>query len=184
LSWDIALDANDRPRIALYPAAMSDGSGEQLYYLWCNSDCLNEAAWQGHNLGLGSKNGRGPDLELDAQGHPRLAYALETVGVLGYSWCNVNCETSTAQWEHTVVETDEVLAQEWPGAYPISCNPGLWHGLTPTLALDKVGGPHIAYDTTYHAYCLYQDPTHPTDPPYYRFELIVRAVRTVFFPQP
>lgn len=184
LSWDIAVDANNRPRIALYPAATLDNTGERLYYLWCNANCLNETSWQRRDLGLGSHNGQEPDLELDAQGRPRLAYALETTGVLGYSWCNTNCETPGAAWQHRAVETAAVVEQAWPGAYPIACNTGLWHGLTPTLALDGAGNPRIAYDTTYHAYCLYKDPNYPNDPSYYRFELVVRAVRAVFFPQP
>lgn len=184
LSWDIALDANDRPRLAVYPAATLNNTGERLYYLWCNADCLNEASWQRRDLGLGTKNGQEPDLELDAQGRPRLAYAYDTSNVLGYSWCDTNCESPGAQWQHQVIESATTLEQAWPGAYPIACNPGLWHGLTPTLALDGAGNPRIGYDTTYHAYCLYQDPTRPQDPPYYRFELVVRAVRAVFFPQP
>lgn len=176
LSWDIALDGANRPRIALYPAAMPDNTGERLYYLWCNTNCLNQTSWQRRDLGLGSHNGQEPDLELDAQGRPRLAYALETSGVLGYSWCNANCETPGAAWQHRVVETAAPLEQTWPGAYPISCNPGLWHGLTPTLALDGTGNPRLSYDTTYHAYCL--------DQGFYNFKLVVRAVRTVFFSQP
>jgi hypothetical protein len=70
LSWDLALDANDRPRVAHYPAALPDGQGEQLYYKWCNSDCLNAANWSQFTLGLGLRNGQEPDLALDSGGRP------------------------------------------------------------------------------------------------------------------
>lgn len=184
LSWDLELDANDRPRVAHYPAALPDGKGEQLYYRWCNSDCLNAANWAEMNLGLGASNGQEPDLELDSQGRPRIAYADENAGGLGYTWCTIDCESAQAQWQHEVIDWDAKLYGEWPVAYPVTCDAGLWNGLTPSLALDAQGNPRIAYDTTYNARCLYDDPNDSNDVPYYRFHLVMRAVRGIFFPQP
>ena len=184
LSWDLALDANDRPRVVHYPADLPDDKGEQLYYKWCNSDCLSAANWTQVNLGLGARNGQEPDLELDSQGRPRIAYADENAGGLGYAWCNVDCESAQGQWQHEVIDWDAKLYSEWPVAYPITCDAGLWNGVTPSLALDAQGNPRVAYDTTYNARCLYDDPNDSNDVPYYRFQLVMRAVRGIFFPQP
>lgn len=183
LSWDLTLDANDRPRVAHFPEALENDQGERLWYVWCDTDCLVEASWQRLNLGLPVDDGQEPDIELDANGNPRIAHADDSTGGLGYSWCNGGCE-SAASWQHTVVETAEQLYQYWPVPYPLSCDTGFWSSLTPTLALDVAGNPHIAYDATYHARCLYQDPAKPNDPPFQGFHLIMRAVRGVYFAQP
>ncbi len=184
LSWDLALDADNRPRVAHYPASLPDEQGEQLYYTWCNSDCLNPANWTQTNLGLGKRSGQGPDLELDNQGRPRIAYADPNYGGLGYIWCNVDCESTQGQWEYEIIDWDAKLYAEWPIAYPVTCDAGLWNGLTPSLTLDVQGNPRIAYDTTYNARCLYDDPNDSNDVPYYRFHLVMRAVRGIFFAQP
>jgi len=73
------------------PAFLEDGTGEQLHYLWCNSDCLQPGNWQSINLGLGSENGRDRHRDQCA-GPPRIAYADHTDGGLGYTWCDANCE--------------------------------------------------------------------------------------------
>lgn len=183
LSWDLALDANDRPRVAHYPAALPDEQGDRLWYVWCDADCLVESNWQRVNLGLPANDGQEPDIELDANGNPRIAHADDSSGGLGYSWCNGGCE-SASNWQHTTVESADQLYQYWPVAYPLSCDGGLWSGLTPSLALDAAGNPRIAYDVTYHARCLYQDPARPDDPPDFSFHLIMRSARGVYFAQP
>lgn len=183
LSWDLAVDANGRPRVAHFPESLENEQGERLYYVWCDADCLVEANWQRVDLGLPVDDGQEPDIELDANGNPRIAHADDSTGGLGYSWCNSGCE-SAANWQHAVVETAEQLHQIWPVPYPLSCDAGLWGSLTPTLSLDSGGNPHIAYDTTYHARCLYQDPAEPNEPPTVAFHLIMRAVRAVAFAQP
>ena len=154
LSYNIAIDAAGRPRIAFYQGALLGGQGDRLFYLWCNDGCLDGNNWAGNNLGLGQNDGRGPDLELNAAGRPRIAYALYNVGGLGYSWCNGNCESPGATWQHRVVKSRANLLAAWPVAYPPHCDGGLWDGLTPTLALDQGGQPRIAYDTTYNARCI------------------------------
>ena len=115
------------------------------------ADCLQSGNWQSINLGLGQGIGRGPDIEIDAQSRPRIAYADYVDGGLGYAWCDANCETPGTPWQHKVVESAAELHTAWPVAYPLTCDGGVWDGLTPSLDLDTAGHPRIAYDTTYHA---------------------------------
>ena len=183
VSYDIALDAAGRPRVAFYQGALLGGQGDQLFYAWCNDACANDASWQGYDLGLTQSDGQGPDLELDGAGRPRLAYGLYHAGGLGYSWCNSNCESTGATWQHQVVETRANLLAAWSVAYPPHCNEGLWDGLTPTLSLDGAGQPRIAYDTTYYARCIYNPDTGEWKP-WHEIHLVWRAVRVNYFPQP
>lgn len=182
VSWDLEIDGN-RPRLAIYEGAQLGGAGDRLYYAWCNTNCLTAANWQRHSLGLNSSDGRHPDLELDSQGRPRLAYALYHAGGLGYSWCNGSCE-SGGGWQHQTVESRADLHTIWPVAYPPHCGGGLWDGLAPVLALDNTGNPRLAYDTAYHAQCWYDDPYDNDPNPVFRFHLIARSVRVTYFPQP
>lgn len=183
MSYDIATDAAGRPRIAFYQGGFLGGQGEQLFYVWCDDGCFDGANWAGSEVGLGQNNGRGPDLELDAAGRPRLAYALYDAGGLGYSWCDSNCETPGAAWQHQVVKSRAELLAAWPVAFPPHCDGGLWDGLTPSLALNKAGQPRIAYDTIYNARCWYNPDTGEWDP-WHEFHLIWRAVRVDFVTQP
>jgi hypothetical protein len=177
------MDGNGRPRIAFYEGAKLNGLGDRLYYAWCNSACQNSGNWQRKDLGLAVNDGRGPDLELDTTGKPRIAYALYNAGGLGYSWCNNSCESTTATWQHQVSESRSSLYTAWPVAYPGNCDGGLWDGIAPTLALDSSGDPRIAYDTTYYARCWYNSDTGEWDP-WHQYQLIQRAVRVVYFSQP
>lgn len=183
VSWDLEMHGS-QPRLAIYEGAQLGGAGDTLYYAWCNTGCLTAANWQRHDLGLNSSDGRHPDLELDSQGRPRLAYALYHAGGLGYSWCNGSCESAGAAWQHQTVETRADLHTIWPVAYPPHCDGGLWDGLAPVLALDSAGNPRIAYDTAYHAQCWYDDPYDDDPNPVFRFHLIARSVRVTYFPQP
>jgi hypothetical protein len=88
-----------------------------------------------------------------------------------------------ALWQHQIVETQDDLLAAWPGAYPINCNGGLWNGLTPSLALDAGGNPHLAYDATYHARCTYIPETGEWRP-WDVYHLVWRAVRVNAFMQP
>lgn len=183
VSWDLEMNGSS-PRLAFYEGAQLGGAGDTLYYTWCNSDCLNGDSWQGINLGLAQSDGQHPDLELDTQARPRLAYALYNAGGLGYSWCTGNCESAGGAWQHQTVETRANLYTVWPVAYPPHCSGGLWDGLMPSLALDGAGNPRIAYDTTYRAQCWYDDPYDNEPQPVYKFHVIARAVRVNYFPQP
>ena len=182
-SWDIELDGQDRPRVAYYMGSLENG-GEHLFYLWCDSECLNAENWYYNDPGLESRSGRHPDLELTAHGKPRIAFMYRNSGGLGYLWCDQDCESDTAQWNGAAVETAETLDSAYPQPLPASCDAGLWSTLTPVLALDPAGDPLIAYDAKYDTRCWYQDSTRPADPPSYRFTQLWRAVRGVVLDQP
>jgi hypothetical protein len=183
ISWDIEVDKNDRPRIAFYKGATLDSTGDQLYYASCDSNCLNGAAWQKLNLGLGSGVGKHPDLEFTAQNQPRIAYIRNLGDGLGYTWCNAGCGTALAGWRNSVVETAATLDQEYPVPRPSHCNVGLWSGLTPVLSLDTGGHPRVAYDAVYDTQCMYDDPNDGL-PPYLVWHQLWHSVRGVIFPQP
>ena len=182
VSYDIALNAAGQPRIAYYDGAQLQGKGDRLAYLWCNNACTDAAAWARHELGLPSGEGQGPDLELDSDGRPHIAYALYNAGGVGYGWCASNCESAAGEWQHQMVETGRDLAAVWPVAYPPHCDGGLWNGLTPTLALDGEGNATIGYDATYHARCWYNVVTREWET-FSQFNLVWRAARVVFVPQ-
>lgn len=182
LSWDLEINSQDQPRVVYAPAALPDGSGEQLYYAWCNTVCLDTGNWQRTDLGLGLKNGAGADLELNAQDQPRVGYALYDQGGLGYARCDQGCENTNA-WQLKVVESRADLETAWPVAFPTHCDDGIWDGQTPVLALDAAGAPHIAYDTSYSARCWY-DEAGGEWKPYYEFHVVQRAVRVDLFMQP
>lgn len=186
VSWDLELDSQDRPRFALYRGT-GTFAAEQLLYLWCNENCLDQATkdahWEYNETGVAVTNGKHPDLELDSQDRPHIAYVDDTAGGLGYVWCSTDCESDNAGWQHQVIESATVLQQAWPVAIPVACRSGLWHGLTPVLSLDQNDNPHVAYDTTYHAQCLYDDPS-DGEPPFTAFHLIIRAVRVTVFTLP
>jgi hypothetical protein len=183
VAYDVELDAQGRPRIAFYEGAQLEAKGDQLWYGWCDQGCTSAANWQRHDLGLAAGEGQEPDLELDATGKPRIAYALYAQGGLGYGWCDNACETSGGQWQHQVVESRNDLAALWPVAHPSHCDGGLWDGVTPTLALDKSGNALIGYDATYSARCWYNLVTREWEP-FHQFHLVWRTARTYFLPKP
>ncbi|CAG0927953.1 hypothetical protein TFLX_00723 [Thermoflexales bacterium] len=184
VSWDIEVDQNDRPRIAFYKGATLDNTGDQLYFVSCNTgDCLNAGAWQKLNLGLGSGVGKHPDLELTAQGQPRVAFIRKLGDGLGYTWCNAGCEATLASWHNTVVETATTLDQQYPVARPPHCNVGLWSSLAPVLSLDTGGHPRVAYDIVYNTQCWYDDPNDGL-PPFLVWHQLWHSVRGVIFPHP
>jgi hypothetical protein len=180
-SWDLELDANDRPRVAFYQAGMADSSGDRLFYAWCDAaDCLDATSWQRAPIGLGLNQGQNADLELDGQGRPRMAYKAATG--LGYAWCNVNCQSGAGQWQRQVVETNVQLQADYPVAWPLSCDPSFWTDQIPSLSLDPQGNPRIAYDNLSAARCYYTKPNDPNT--YSRIEKLWREVRWLQFPQP
>lgn len=183
-SADIEVDGAGRPRIAFYQEALLEGKGKRLFYLWCNDNCLDAARWQQVDLGLNSFDGQEPDLELDRQGRPRIAYADWNAGGIGLAWCNEQCDTTAAKWEHKLIEDRTKLYSAWPVAYPPHCDGGLWDGLSPTLVLAPNGNPYIAFDGVYHAHCLYDDNPTDNNPPVSKMHLIVRTARLLAFAAP
>ncbi len=182
-SWDIELDANDRIRAVIFTGdgLEPDAVEQRVLFLWCDANCLNSASWQFNNLGMAKQSGESPDLELTAQGLPRIAY-IDNHGELGYSWCNTGCYGETPQWQHKVVEMEAALKQEFPQAIPFNCDTSVWQGLAPVLDLDRAGNPRIAYDFAVEGHCLYDNPNDNYDP-YWRFMPVWRAARLVYFVQ-
>ncbi len=179
VSWDLELDRQDRPRLAYYQGE-GDEKGDQLYYAWCEgSNCLDLAGWQDVNLGLGLTNGQHPDLELDREGRPHLAYLTNGGGGVGYSRCTAACESEGGAWRHQTLETAADLETAFPVPIPSHCDAGLWDSLTPVLALDPAGQARVAYDTVYEARCAYDDPFDNL-PPGTRFEHVRRSVRLIW----
>jgi hypothetical protein len=183
-SWDIELDSADRPRIAFYQAGFEDGSGDRLFYVWCNADCLSEASWQRAAL-TGVGDGKNADLELDGQNRPRIAFNSGTTTGVGYLWCNTGCESVGATWKRGMAEPASQLQQEFAVPYPGDhCDPSVWAEMIPSLALDAQGNPRIAYDALNVSRCYYDDDFDPTTPPVSKIEYLWRAARWVFFNQP
>lgn len=183
-SADLALDADNHPRIAFYQEGLLEGKGNKLFYLWCDNNCLDASNWAQRDLGLPVLNGQEPDLELDKAGRPRIAYADYQDGGVGILWCNEACETANAQWESKVLENRTQIYQAWPVAYPPHCDGGIWDGNTPKLVLRGNGDLQIAFDGTYHARCFYDDDPTDNEPPTFEFHLIVRSVRLISFANP
>src|SRR5690606_19607633 len=99
-----------------------------------------DGSWQWVGLGLGSYQGRAPDLELNAQGQPRIVYVSEdysseesAYGSLFYGWCDTNCQSAGGQWQHKRVENGFILMAEWEAGYPEPCGGGFWSGRVPAL---------------------------------------------------
>jgi hypothetical protein len=180
-TWDLALDGQNRPRVSFFKYDASDGTGQTLFYLWCDASCTSSGGWRMLNLGLPKGDGIGANIELDPNGRPRIAY-LDSEN-LGYAWCDTNC-TNAAGWRHGYADDDQTMEQEYPIARPVTCSAGIWDSYSPSFALDRQGNPRIAYDASYKAYCQYQDPTDPTKPPSNEFIEIWHSVRTVFVPHP
>lgn len=183
VSYDVAVDAQGRPRIAFYEGAQLEGKGDVLWYGWCDEACADGANWQRYELGLGWGEGQTPDLELDASGKPRIAYVLRSQGGLGYGRCDDDCETMGAQWQHQVVETNNDLVALWPMAHPQHCDGGIWEGATPSLSLDQSGNALIGYDAIYNARCWY-DVIDRQWEPFPQFHVVWRVARAHFLPKP
>lgn len=183
-AWDLELDANDRPRIALFTGDGTIPNGFEsnvLHYLQCDTNCMVDNSWSARPVTVRGE-GETPDLELDAQGRPRIAAIFN--GSVGYVWCDAACDAGDVQWKVQVVETPQEMKQGNPQAIPLTCDSDLWKALTPSLALDRDGNPRIAYDVQVDARCRFEDPDNPNEPPVTSFRRIWNSVRFEFLPQP
>ncbi|KAB8141070.1 hypothetical protein F8S13_21365 [Chloroflexia bacterium SDU3-3] len=179
-AWDLALDAQNRPRASFFKYDADDGSGDTLYYLWCDGSCLSTAGWHTLNLNLPKGEGIGADIELDSAGKPRIAYL--TSADLGYAWCDGGC-TAAGGWKHGYADNDDLMSDSYPVPLPYTCSSGVWDSYSPSLALDAEGNPRMAYDASYQAYCQFEDPDRPGEVEN-RFIEVWHSARTVFVPQP
>ncbi|HXF60034.1 MAG TPA: hypothetical protein VNK95_00375, partial [Caldilineaceae bacterium] len=180
--WDIAVDAQDRPRIAFYPEYMEDGSGEQLYFGWCDVGCLETESWTFNNLGLGKDNGADPDLVFDDEGNIWIAFVAWDGSGLGLVACEADCTAPDAVWQDLLIDSYEVLEAEWNVVLSPTCDGGIWQAWTPSLAFDPAGNLRLAYDATYHGYCWW-DTDYERWVESYQFWLIQRSVRGVLLTQ-
>jgi hypothetical protein len=125
--------------------------------------------------GLPTGAGDGVDLVLDSQERPRMAYLMGED--LHYSSCDGGCDNAD-NWKHRELDTTGQMEADFPVPLPITCDAGVWDTSSPVLAFDPNNNPHIAYDGSYKARCLYQDPNDPNNT-YYEFREIKHAVRVV-----
>ncbi|HMO58520.1 MAG TPA: hypothetical protein PKC19_14255, partial [Roseiflexaceae bacterium] len=181
-SWDLALDGQGRPRVALYePAGIDITVGGRLFYGWCDGVCFHTddpfslvqvAAGEGLNV----------DLAIDGQGRTHLVYDAGQRGALGQLWCTSNC-TVAAAWQRRILETSEQLMGQFAPASPLSCSQQerAWFDAIPQVAFDRQGRMAVAYDITNYARCYTIDPSDPTRRIYSEVKRIWWAVRWVQF---
>jgi hypothetical protein len=184
--WDMALDPAGRPYLVL-----ASWWQDVLRFAWCDTNCLETTNWQvaqGPDLEVDS-----PDLEMDAQGKPRLAYHTTEYDESGnnedhslyYLWCNSSCRSTGAQWQQARVETSEHLRAEWTASLPPACAEGEWYQLAPALASGPANSVHVAVDVGFVAPCQYDAATGAWEPgEEYTYTTVWRAARTVVFPAP
>jgi hypothetical protein len=144
-SWDLAINAQGGLRVAFYQGTSTNSSTERLFYIWCDANCLNSNAWFGQLL-MNDGNGENPDLALDGQGRPRIAYNDVNGAGLGYLWCNTVCESGSGTWTTKIAESSDLLDATFPlGTIP-SCDRVSWAGAAkPQLALDAAGNAYVGY---------------------------------------
>lgn len=180
VSWDMTLDAQNRPHVALYQGSFEGGKGHYLLYLTCAANCDAPASWKTLNLGADRGEGESPDIEVQPNGKPAITY-LHNGGLGVYlARCTGDCATA-AGWKHTILDTATDLEADFPVARPITCDAGFWDARTTRLAFTSEGKMRVVYDASYEARCLYEDPTDPNDTPYYKFHQIRHAVRVLIW---
>lgn len=167
-TFDLAVNAAGKPRLALYTGTGVGGSlaPNSLYYLTCDANqCAQDQAWSALRLDLAQTQGEdGVALALDNQGQPRIAYHAPLAAGFGlfYAWCDTDCAAATQGWQAQEMEASEEINAElpippWPGCSFPQCNPPIppctlsfWDsGVRPALTLDAAGNPRIAYDANH-----------------------------------
>ncbi|MEO7221261.1 MAG: hypothetical protein ABIY37_02215 [Devosia sp.] len=154
--WDLEVLPDGRPRAVLFAGDSMEHESldHTLIYLWCDSDCANEANWYGHGL-TAQGDGEAPDLALTAAGHPRIAF-LGEYGDLGTLACDIDCESDAGHWDLRLQDSTADAAADRPTALPFTCDGEIWNGFLPRLALAG-STPWFAYDLVVEARCLYQE---------------------------
>lgn len=183
VSWDLALDAQDRPRVAFYQGSLEDGGGHRLFHLSCDGDCDEVSSWTTLDLGLDRGEGESPDIEIQPDGTPAITY-LHGGGTGVYlARCVGDC-TEASGWKHTILDTGDDLEKDFPVARPFTCDAGFWDAESTRLAFDRAGRMRVVYEAAYQARCLYEDPDRPDVPPYYQFHQVNHAVRILIWDEP
>jgi hypothetical protein len=181
-SWDLALDAAGRPRLALFePAGIDIAVGGALYYLACDeADCARPDAWR--RTLAASGEGRNADLSVDAQGRAHMVYDAGQRGVVGELWCDADCDNA-ASWRRRILETNEALMAELTPASPLSCSQQevAWLDALPSATVAPTGELVVAYDAKYVARCFFVDPADPQKRVYTEVKRVWWAVRWAQF---
>ena len=174
----LRFNSSGQPRMIFNQGSINSEPGF-LYYLWCNGGCNDRANWDASVTGMGAGLAEDPDLALDAQGRPRIAFRITSPGGLFFGFCQANCESQTAFWQGDISERDSLLDSEWVILPWEGCSPtaSYWYGgKRPSLALDPAGNPRIGY-VAEHLVQAYESGGCAS------FE-DMRAVRFVFFNKP
>lgn len=170
--YSLAVDSNGGSRMAVYSGSYGYApfQDNQLFYLWCDSQCSTAQGWFFHNTGMSFGSGDGVDLVLDGLDRPRLSFETSGQG-LGYAWCDTGCQSDNPVWQHREVESQASLADDYEVLPIHRCTVSTWfNGQRSSLALDPAGNPRIAYDAQHWWYgtedvggvptpCNYQDVT-------------------------
>lgn len=183
VSWDLALDAADRPHVAFYQGSLEDGGGERLSYLSCAADCEDAAAWTTLDLGLPQGDGESPDIEIQPDGSPAISFLRGGGSAVHLVRCVGDCARPDG-WRETVLDTSTDLENDFPVARPVTCDAGFWDAESTRLGFDRLGRMRVVYDAAYQARCLYEDPERPDDPPSYQFHEVNHAVRVLIWDEP
>lgn len=139
--WSLRLDRSDQPRFALYSGwYVHDIPSRQIFYIWCDADCLTMASWKMQALSPQIGSQQQLDMQLDGQDRPRVVFSTS------YAWCNAACQSSRGDWHAKVIETSNTLDQLYPVPAPTDCTESRWaSGYIPTLALDLHGNPRVTF---------------------------------------
>lgn len=156
-TWDVALTSDGRPRLAQFAGDGLERKdlAHELIYLWCNTDCGQDASWNGSTVQPGNGIGESADLVLDDKDRPRIAM-LTKQGETALAACDEECETSAPKWRFSIAEPIAMPQKERPQALPFHCDGEIWEALKPSLAV-RENTAIVAYDMLVSARCLYKD---------------------------
>lgn len=184
--WDLEIDAQGRPHVII-SSWWQDG----MRYSLCEAACNDPFSWtftpvEGEEINK-------PDLELNAQGMPRIAHTARvydetgnnSVDTLYYLWCDSQCTAVGAAWQSKRVENGHNLRVEWQGTIPPACAAGDWDLMIPTLALNGAGVPRVAVDMGFVGPCKYDSSSGSWQPGgEFTYSMVWRAAHVAMFNQP
>jgi hypothetical protein len=184
-NWDLALDTNGLPHLALYePAPINITVGGKLYYAWCNVACQADVSIPFTMTHVASGEGLNVDLAIDPQGRKHMVYDAGQRAALAELWCEAGADcTQAATWQHRNLETSQQLQAQFAPASPLNCDQEnrAWLDAVPKVTFDAQGTMIVGYDIKNVTTCYYQDPNNPGGPLKSKVERLWWAVRLAFF---
>jgi hypothetical protein len=136
----LALTATGAPRVAVL-GKNNDGE-KNIIYFECDADCTNDH-WLGAVVSNHAKISTGLDLALDAQGRPRLVYALNYN--IGLAYCDQTpCGGPNSNWDLTKVELGSDMPPDQIFLWD-NCTVAAWFLHSPSIALTRDGKPRVGY---------------------------------------